>query len=180
MRPVFREVQPWWMNRFLLAFLPLESLFLTAVLGAVAARAPWKDRWVLLGVWVLGAVVIPAAFLAWRLVITVTADTLRAGFVGVPGWRIPLSEVEDAEVIRVDAMRDFRGWGWRSSRTHGRVLNVWGDRAVRLTLRGGKVRTLGTQRPEELAEAVLTGAIAAGRGAGPVGAAYSGLGTSKA
>lgn len=180
MQPVFREVQPWWTNRFLLAFLPMESVFLTAVLGAVAAQAPPKDRWVLLGVWLAGAVVFPAAFLAWRLVTTVTADTLRAGFVGVPGWRIPLAEVEDAEVIRVEALRDFRGWGWRSSRAHGKVLNVWGDHAVRLTLRGGRLRTLGTQRPEELAEAVLAGALGAGRPSGHPAPGHSDAGTSKA
>lgn len=109
--------------------------------------------------WLGLCVVFPAVFLVWGLVTAVTPTTIRVRFMGLPGWRIPLERVASAEVIRVSPLGDFGGYGWRGSRTHGRVLNVWGDHAVRITLTDGKIRTVGTQRPEELAEAVLAGAL---------------------
>ena len=128
-------------------------------------------------IWVGLAVVFPAAFLAWGLVTAVTPSTLRVRFMGLPGWRIPLERVATAEVIRVSPLSDFGGYGWRGSRRHGRVLNVWGDHAVRITLTDGTTRTVGSQRPDELAEAVLAGAIGETE---PLRRAQSPAGTSNA
>ena len=157
--PLFEETQPWWINRFLRAFMPLESMILGMILLAVGSQSSPRDQWIMLGVWLGLGLLLPAAFLCWRLKTSVTPDTLRVRFAGLPGWRIPLERVESAEVIKVDPLRDFGGWGYRGSRKFGRVYNVWGDRAVLVTLTDGGKRTIGTQRPEELAAAVLAGAI---------------------
>ena len=155
----FRETQPWRLNRLLRIKLPKESLILSAVLLGVGANASPADQKIMAAVWFGLGVVFPAAFLSWRLTTEVTGDLLRARFVGLPGWRIPLDRVAHAERVRVDAMRDFGGWGWRYRRAFGQVFNVWGDHAVRVTLTDGRIRTLGTQRPDELLNAVLAGAI---------------------
>jgi hypothetical protein len=156
---IFAETQPWWLNRLLQFLLPMESMIMTAVLFAVASKSPPQDQWIIFWVWLGTAVVFPAGFLCWRLKTSVTPTTLRVRFAGLPGWRIPLESVALAEAVRVEPMRDFGGWGWRASKKFGQVFNVWGHEAVRITLVNGKVRTVGTQRARELAEAVLSGAI---------------------
>lgn len=156
---LFRESQAWWMNPLLRVVMPLESVVLSVLLLALAARAAPGDRAVLLAVWFGLCVVLPVGFLSWRLVTEVTPTTLHAGFPGTLRWRIPLDQVQTAVPARVDPLRDFGGWGWRSSRKFGRVLNVAGRDAVVITTLDGRVRTLGTQRPEDLAVAVLRGAM---------------------
>jgi hypothetical protein len=156
---LYQETQPWWLNRLLRFLLPMESMIMTAVLLAVGSKSPPQDQWVIFWVWLGTAVVFPVGFLCWRLKTTVTPTTLRVRFAGLPGWRIPLDQVALAEAVRVEPMRDLGGWGWRFGRNFGQVLNVWGEHAVRVTLVSGKMRTVGTQRPDELAAAVLSGAI---------------------
>lgn len=156
---LFREIQRWWLNTFLRVFFPFEAVFLGCLFLVLGHNAPAKDQAVMAAMWVGLCVLLPAAFLAWGLVTVVTPTMLRARFIGLPGWRIPLDRVATAEVIRVSPLMDFGGYGWRGSRKHGRVLNVWGDHAVRITLTDGTMRTLGTQRADALAEAVLAGAL---------------------
>jgi hypothetical protein len=156
---LFRETQPWWQNRLLRALLPFESLIMGGVLLAVGSGSPPQDHRTLFAVWLGLGVVFPVAFLCWRLKTSVTPTVLRVRFVGLPGWTIPLDRVALAEPIRIQPLRDFGGWGWRSSRKNGQLLNVWGEHAVRVTRVDGKPRTIGTRRPEELAAAILSGAI---------------------
>lgn len=165
-RPIFQERQPWRLNRFLLVFLPLQSVVLTVVLVTVGVSSGGHQAWLLGASGFLLAVVFPIGFLAWGLRTDVLPDRLRVRFAGLPGWNIPLERVENAEVVRVEPLRDFGGWGYRGSRRFGRVYNVWGEHAVLITLTDGAKRTVGTQRPDELAAAVLAGAIGEPRHAG--------------
>jgi hypothetical protein len=158
-RPIFQERQPWRLNRFLLVFLPLQSVVLTVVLVWVGVSSGPRQAWLLGASGFLLAVVFPIAFLAWGLRTEVLPDRLRVRFDGMPGWNIPLERVENAEVVRVNPLRDFGGWGYRASRKFGWVYNVWGEHAVLITLTDGRKRTVGTQRPNELAAAVLAGAL---------------------
>ncbi|MFK7883952.1 MAG: hypothetical protein AB8F26_07205 [Phycisphaerales bacterium] len=156
---LYREAQPWWTNRLLAILLPFESLTTGGILLAVGYQSPPRDQLILLSLWVVLGLVLPALFLTWRLVTEVTPTHVRARFVGLPSWRIPLDQVEVAEPIKVDPIRDFGGWGIRRSKAFGKVLNVSGNHAVRVTLTNGKIRTLGTRYPEELAGAILAGAM---------------------
>lgn len=174
---LFHETQRWWLNTLLRVLFPFEAVLLGCLLLAVGHNAAPMDQAIMAAIWLGLAVVFPAVFLFWGLVTAVTPTTLRVRFMGLPGWRIPLERVATAEVIRVSPLGDFGGYGWRGSRTHGRVLNVWGDHAVRITLTDGTIRTVGSQRPQELAEAVLAGALGE---AEPLRRAQSPLGSSKA
>lgn len=172
---LYREVQPWWNNKLLAIMLPAESIMTGGILLAVGIGAPPRDQLIMLAVWLGTGVVFPALFLSWRLVIEVTPTQLRARFAGLPSWRIPLDRVETAEPKKVDPLADLGGWGIRRSKKFGKVLNVAGERAVLVTLVDGSKRTLGTRHPEELAAAILAGAMGEpGRGIYPAGnAAHS-------
>lgn len=174
---VYREVQHWWRNPLLAVLLPAESVITGVVLLPMAAQAPPARAWTLVGVWLGVGVVLPGLFLLWRMVTEVTADELRVRFAGLPGWRIRLDSVETAEPEKVDPLFDLGGWGWRWTRSHGWIMNVAGDRVVRVTLVDGRKRTVGTRDPEGLARAILAGAI--GEPVGPR-RGHSVEGTSKA
>jgi hypothetical protein len=61
--------------------------------------------------------------------------------------------VKSHEVITYSPLRDYGGWGIRYG-SKGKAYNVSGNRGVRLELSNGKRLLFGSQRPEELSEAV--------------------------
>lgn len=86
---------------------------------------------------------ISAASLYWR--ITIDAAGVRAvSPLGVPRFTIPLAEVESADAITIDPLRDFGGWGirWAGRRRWGIVMRRGealevrreGDRSLVLTV----------------------------------------------
>ena len=104
----------------------------------------------------LGGLLIMAASLGGsllclgRLVIEVHADAVRwhFGYVGWPGWSVPLEQV-----IRIEPVRATWAWGSgiRGPSQH-RLYNVtMGGPALRLHLRDGRTVTLGTPEPQRLA-----------------------------
>ena len=89
----------------------------------------------------------------------VTEEAFVASFVaGALRRRIPLDEIESAEVVTVPW---YYGWGarmtprgWLFGGSRGWLYNVWGRRAVALRLRGGKSFTVGSDEPEALLAAI--------------------------
>jgi hypothetical protein len=75
--------------------------------------------------------------------------------------RIRLSEIQSAEPISFDAVRDYGGYGIRTGR-FGKAYIAAGSRGVRLKLANGATVVLGSQRSEELA-----GFLVLQAGAGP-------------
>ena len=55
---------------------------------------------------------------------------------------------------RYKPIREYGGWGIRYSLRNGRAYNTSGDRGVQLVLSGGKKLLIGSQKPDELAEAI--------------------------
>lgn len=70
--------------------------------------------------------------------------------------KIDLDSVITMEVVTYRPMWDYRGYGIRYG-AWGKVYNVYGNRGVKLTYRGGKILMIGSQRPEELAGALEPG-----------------------
>lgn len=99
-------------------------LTLAIAVGAVALwiSAPFAALVIYLVVMVsIGA--ISAASLYWR--VTIDSAGLRAvSPLGIPRFVIPLAEVESADSITVDPIRDFGGWGirWAGRRRWGIVM----------------------------------------------------------
>ena len=52
---------------------------------------------------------------------------------------ITWEEIERVEFMAIRPLRDFGGWGFRSSLKYGRVYTTSGKHVIRLTLRNGKI-----------------------------------------
>ena len=96
--------------------------------------------------------------LLWKTKLVVTVDTefLAIAFTGIGYARkkIPLAEIGQASVREYAPMKEFGGWGMKSSRKYGHAYTMSGNRGVQLELSNGKKILLGSQRPEELAAAL--------------------------
>ncbi len=87
---------------------------------------------------------------------TLSDEALTVSF----GWlfslyrrTIPLRDIAFAEAVRYNPLAEFGGWGIRGT-GDSQALNARGDRGVRIRLRDGRRLLIGSQRAEELAEAI--------------------------
>ncbi|OYN87957.1 DUF1648 domain-containing protein [Parenemella sanctibonifatiensis] len=100
------------------------------VIGEVAAG------WAIAGTGVLIAL----------LVLMMTAFRVRfdaAGFqarslVGWPRVQIPIDEIASVEVVEINPMGDFGGWGWRFNSTYGQGIVMRAGEALLVTRTNGK------------------------------------------
>ena len=99
-----------------------------------------------------------ALFMTWfwmmKLVTEVHDDSVTAHF--VYAWklkRILFAEIKLVEAVTYEPMRQYGGWGIRLG-VDGWAYNVSGNKGVRIHMRDGKNFLIGSQRAEELAEAI--------------------------
>jgi hypothetical protein len=83
------------------------------------------------------------------LTTTVAEGILRIRLLGLFRKRIPLTEIERAEVVTFRPILDCGGWGLRLGRL-GWYWTARGNRGVALRLRNGQRLVIGSQRPEAL------------------------------
>jgi hypothetical protein len=67
--------------------------------------------------------------------------------------RVPLDRIQSVQTITHDVARDYGGYGIRSTR-EGKAYVAGGSRGVRVTLVSGEKLVVGSERPDELAEAL--------------------------
>jgi hypothetical protein len=103
------KARPAWGIWVLLVLLPL------AFVGLAAFTRTYAFMLVTGGL----TVVLVVAFSFFRVQVGEEGLTIR-GLLGMPTWRIPLSDVEYAGVTTVSPLRQFGGWGYRLG-TDGRV-----------------------------------------------------------
>ena len=86
----------------------------------------------------------------------VTPSAVRVWFGWVPVYRrvVPLTEVRRVGLATFRPIADYGFWGARSGRDGERALIARGNRGVRLELADGSFLVIGSQRPEELAQAI--------------------------
>jgi len=68
--------------------------------------------------------------------------------------RVPLDRIQSVETITHDIARDHGGYGIRTTR-EGKAYVAGGSRGVRVTLVSGEKLVVGSQRPDELAMALV-------------------------
>lgn len=61
---------------------------------------------------------------------------------GWPKFVIPTSEIESVEVVHVNPLGEFGGWGWRLSPTHGQGIVMRTGEGLRITRTDGRKFTL--------------------------------------
>jgi hypothetical protein len=96
-----------------------------------------------------------ALFFSIRLTVTVSSHDLRLRY--FPFWskRLLLHEIVEAKVTSYRPVWDFGGWGIRwSLRDSSTCYTMHGTRGVYVTTAKGQKLLIGSQRPDELAEAI--------------------------
>lgn len=67
----------------------------------------------------------------------------------------PVDSIVSAEIVTYEPLREYGGWGIRRGfGERGWAYNVRGDQGLRLVLEDGRRVLIGTQRPQELDEAI--------------------------
>ena len=153
--PVFREEQR--LSPLVIgATLPVVILVAIVAVYAAIAEGSAQDAITGILVAVLPIIFILSLYVWFKLQTVVTAHEIGVGFPIFAKKRINLSNIRTSEVTSYHALRDFGGWGLRFG-AKGTMFNARGDRAVRLVLEDGAVIFIGSQRPEQLLEAISEG-----------------------
>lgn len=155
--PYFREVQ-----RFRQWFFYIPVLVVTGViwwqfieqvvLGNPQGAEPVPDwlAWLLTLIFGIGFPVLAAIV---RLITVVRPGELTVGLAPLRSRRIALHDIHDAYAREYSPLREFGGWGIRVGRD-GKAYNAYGNKGVQLTLTDGSHVLIGTQKPEELLDAL--------------------------
>jgi len=158
-RLLYREVQ-YFRQLWLWAIIVASSLVSfwgvvwQIILGRPFGNNPAPDS-VLIVIAVVIGLGLPLFFYLANLTIEVRDDGVYFRFFPLhfSFRRIGLEDITSFEARRYRPIRDYGGWGIRYGRG-GKAYNVSGDRGVQLELaRGGRI-LLGSQHPEEMAEAI--------------------------
>lgn len=98
---------------------------------------------------------LPAFFYSLRLITEVKPDGIYVRFVPfhLSPHRIAAADIVGYEAVTYSPLRDYGGWGIRFGR-RGKAYNVSGDRGVSLKLSNGSELLVGSQRPEEMVQAI--------------------------
>ena len=163
-----RFKQPWLWIVILAACLPSVVILSYGLYQQLYLARPWgshpvSDR-ALVIIAVLGYILglgIPLLFWRCSLSVRVEGTNLYVHFFPFLRKRISLSDVVRHEVRAYQPLGEYGGWGIRWSWSgKGWAYNVSGDRGVQLELADGKRLLIGSQRPEQLAEAITKSKIA--------------------
>ena len=144
---IFREVQQFrqfWLWLILIFIsLPLVFVTLTNNLSLSGAFV------ILLNLGLL------ALFYSMKLITEVRSDGLYVRFfpLHLSFHKIPLEELKKYEARSYSPIREYGGWGIRYG-FKGKAYNVSGNRGVQLEFLNGKRLLIGSQKPEELVQAI--------------------------
>jgi hypothetical protein len=152
----------WWL-RILVLFAPL---FLAVLFGygmnkQLVLGQPWGNQpmsntaLVVVASLTLLVTAVPAyLFLAMKLITEVRPDGLRVGFAPFFRKSIAFEDIQHCQARTYRPIAEYGGWGIRWGRKAGKAYNVSGNRGVQLELSGGQRLLIGSQRADDLADAI--------------------------
>ncbi|MDQ3982918.1 MAG: DUF3093 family protein [Actinomycetota bacterium] len=100
------------------------------------------------------AIIAVVAFSTFQMKTRVSPEGLRVVIVPFPRKTVPASEIAGCEVVTYRPLLEYGGWGWRWSSSRGWAYTMRGNRGVMVHRTNGKSFLVGSQRPEDLAEAL--------------------------
>lgn len=115
----------------------LVLLGATVFVIARAAEDGWGTAWLLVALSVLMPVVICCMF-AFRVRIDRRGLRVRS-FLGWPNTRIPLDDIAKVEVVDINPLAEFGGWGWRIGLDGRRGVVLRTGEALQVTRGSGRV-----------------------------------------
>jgi hypothetical protein len=155
---LFREEQrlrQWWIWGIVLVVTALSWwTFLEQIVGG----EPWGDRplpdWAVWLIFLLFGIGLPVTLYFARLIVTVDEEVVRIRWTPFARRTVRVSEIESSEARTYRPLLEYGGWGVRWAPGRGTAWNASGNRGVQLELTSGKRLLIGSQRAEELAEAI--------------------------
>ncbi len=113
--------------------------------------APDAIVWIIV---ILFGIGMPWLMLSLKLTVRVEPTRLVVRFRPLLTRKIQLKDIASCAPRTYRPIREYGGWGIRFSIKNGKAYNVSGNRGVQLELVDGKKVLIGSQRAEELAEAI--------------------------
>lgn len=157
--PLFEETQQFrqvWVWLILVGVFLLLSyeVYQQIILDNVFGQAPTPDL-VLFLIWLFIGIGLPAGFYNARLVTKVYPGRISIRFHPIhrSEHEYPLGQIERVEAVTYRPILHYGGWGIRVG-WGGKAYNVSGRHGVKLHFSSGRPLLIGSQRPEELTEAI--------------------------
>ncbi len=155
---LFHEVQrtrQWWLLLIVFAVTAASwySFVNQVVLGRVTGSQPASDT-VIAILWVLAGVALPSFFLIVKLEVTVFTDRVDIRFFPMLKRSYTAAQITDSFPRVYRPLVEYGGWGVRWSPVNGWAYNTGGKAGVQLLLADGRKLLIGSQRAEELGEAI--------------------------
>jgi len=158
---MYRETQyfrqPWiWVLVLFISLLCLYGAVQQIILGKPFGNNPAPDV-VLAIIAVIFGIGLPTFMYITNLTTEVHDDGVHFRFFPfhISFRKIALEDIAGFDAQTYSPIRDYGGWGIRYGRK-GKAYNVSGNRGVQLQLSNGKHILIGSQRPEEMVEALNT------------------------
>ena len=167
--PLYQEVQHFRQAWLWIPILSASCFCIYAVVQQMVLDKPFGNNpapdTVLVVIAVLFGLGLPVLFYLAKLTTEVRSDGLYVRYFPfhLSFRKTPLDDLAKYEVRTYSALRDYGGWGIRHG-WKGKAYNVRGNRGVQLELRKGGRVLIGSQKPEELAEAIDLALRRKGRG----------------
>ena len=105
-------------------------------------------------IWVVFGLAFPLLILAVNLRTEVRDDAVRLRFFPLWSRAIAIGDIRECQARTYSPIGEYWGWGIRWTPGHGWCYTIKGRRGVQLTLGDGKRLLIGSNRPDELAEAI--------------------------
>ena len=122
------------------------------VLGHPWGMNPGPD-WAIILAWLLTGIGLPLFFLYGKLVVTVSGESVEIYFRPLTRRVIPIDNIARFKARIYSPIGEYGGWGLRGLGKN-RAYNISGNRGVELVLKDGRIIMIGSQRAEELAQAI--------------------------
>ena len=151
--------QVWWIMVLVygVAALTWWGFIQQIILGQPWGSNPASD-WMMWLIWLAIGIGLPVFFNWIELAVEVSQDGVRIRYLPFTNRLIPLSNIISLEVRTYKPIREYGGWGIRGFSSSRKIAyNVKGNRGVELTLHDGRLVMIGSQRSEELAQAITEG-----------------------
>ncbi len=126
---------------------------IVAILTIVVITIAIQQFW-LLGVAVLLGLMM-AAIAVWTVRVDATGLTVRS-LLGYPRTHQPIEEIVRADVVSVQALREFGGWGWRVGKGGRSAVVLRSGEALEVTRTGGRKFLVTVEEPAAAAALINT------------------------
>ncbi len=157
--PIFKEIQKfrsvWWVMVLVgaVALWIWYGFIQQIILGYPFGTNPGPD-WLMWLLWLGIGIGLPWLFYTMHLTTEVHPDHIALNYYPFTTRQIPLTDIKQHQARTYQAIKEYGGWGLKGWSSDNKAYNVYGNQGVELTLLNGQRVMIGSQKAEELAQAI--------------------------